>query len=64
MLLDALYDMLREFSGDSRQTGVWLVDCRNAMPDVTDWADEIHGTSDGFAKVAARFKDSLRAAGI
>ncbi len=56
--------MLREFSGDSRQTGVWLVDCRNAMPDVTDWADEIHGTSDGFAKVAARFKDSLRAAGI
>ncbi len=63
-LLDALYDMLREFSGDSRQTGVWLVDCRNAMPDVADWADEIHGTSDGFAKVAARFKDSLRAAGI
>jgi hypothetical protein len=63
-LLDALYDMLGELSGNSEQTGVWLVDCRNAMCDVSDWADEIHGTSDGFAKIAARFKDSLRAAGI
>jgi N-acetylmuramoyl-L-alanine amidase len=64
LLIDALYDMLGELSGDSEQTGVWLVDCRNAMPDPTDWADEIHGTSEGFGKVASRFKDMLRAAGI
>lgn len=64
LLIDSLYDMLREFSGDSTQTGIWLVDCRHAMPTLTDWADEIHGTSEGFGKVASRFKDTLRAAGI
>lgn len=63
-LIDALYSMLGQLAADPAQTGVWLVDCRNAMPDVTDWADEIHGTSAGFAKVAARFRQSLRSAGV
>lgn len=63
-LIDALYDMLSGLSGDSAKTGVWLVDCRNAMRDVTDWNDEIHGTSAGFFKVAARFKETLIAAHI
>ena len=46
-------------AGDSEATGVWLVDCREALPDLTDWNDEIHGTSDGFAKVARVFRRVL-----
>lgn len=54
-MIDALYDMLGEVAGDSAKTRVWLVNCRGAMPNLTDWADEIHGTSKGFAKVAKEF---------
>lgn len=61
-MIDRLYTMMEEVSGDSRQTGVWLVNCRGAMPDVTDWIDEIHGTSDGFKKVAARFVEVIKKA--
>lgn len=63
-LIDALHDMLTGFSEDPAQTRVWLVDCRGAMPEVTDWADEIHGTSKGFAKVASRFRTALQQAGV
>ena len=59
-LLDHLYDMLSDLAGDPSETGVWLVDCRGAMPSVTDWKDEIHGTSEGFAKVADRFEKTLK----
>lgn len=58
-MIDELYDMLNDLAGDSSETGVWVVDCRGAMPDLKDWNDEIHGTSDGFAKVAERFKSIL-----
>lgn len=58
-LQDALYDMLYGVAGDSARTGVHVVDCRGAMPQVSDWADEIHGTSAGFAKVADRFREVL-----
>ena len=54
-LIDTVYDMLKGLAGDSEDTRVWVVDCRGAMPSVSDWNDEIHGTSDGFAKVARRF---------
>ncbi len=53
-MLDELYDMLNQLAADD--ANVVVVDCREAMPDLTDWVDEIHGTSDGFGKVAARFK--------
>ena len=56
LLIDTLYDMLDDLAADSRQTQVWVVDCRGALPNVSDWADEIHATSAGYAKVAARFK--------
>lgn len=59
VLIDALYDMLNQVAGSSNSSNVWVVDCRGSMPDLSDWADEIHGTSDGFAKVAARFKQVL-----
>ncbi|WP_430512723.1 hypothetical protein [Pannonibacter phragmitetus] len=63
-LVDALYDMLERVAGDPKQTDIWLVDCRGAMPDVTDWIDEIHGTDEGFGKVAARFRKTLKKAGV
>jgi len=58
-LIDALYQLLEDIAGDSAETGIWLIDCRGAMPIVTDWKDEIHGTSDGFSKVAVRFKATI-----
>lgn len=35
------------------------IDCRDAMPHVSDWNDEIHGTSAGFSKVATRFRQKV-----
>lgn len=61
-LIDKLYDMLSKISSNSQKTGVWLIDCRGAMPDVHDWIDEIHGTSQGFKKVTTRFKNVLEQA--
>jgi len=61
-LLDRLYEMLNDLSLDSQQTKVWVVDCRNAMPDVSDWNDEIHGTNAGFKKVAQRFRTVMNSA--
>lgn len=58
-LIDRLYNMLEGVSADSQETGVWLVDCRGAMAEVNDWIDEIHGTSDGFKKIANRFVEVL-----
>ncbi len=63
-MLDRLYAMLEELAGDSTVTKVWVVNCRGAMPAVSDWVDEIHGTSQGFAKVAERFRTVIRNAGI
>lgn len=59
ILIDTLYDMLNGVAGDSQSTQVWVVDCRGAMPNLSDWNDEIHGNSDGFAKVAARFNSVI-----
>ncbi|MEL6687852.1 MAG: hypothetical protein AAFP97_09540 [Pseudomonadota bacterium] len=61
-LLDRLYDMLFDMAGDPALTQIWVIDCRGAMPDVSDWIDEIHGTDKGFAKVAARFRATMRQA--
>jgi N-acetylmuramoyl-L-alanine amidase len=61
-MIDRLYKMLNEISGDPTQTGVWLVNCRGSMPDITDWIDEIHGTSDGFKKVAVQFAKVIKEA--
>ncbi len=56
-MLDELYNMLNGLA--TRDANVIVVDCRGAMPELTDWVDEIHGTSDGFAKVASRFKAAI-----
>lgn len=56
-MLDELYNMLDGLAASD--ANVIVVDCRGAMPNLTDWVDEIHGTSDGFAKVASRFKAAI-----
>ncbi len=57
LLIDRLYAMLEGLA--QADPHVHVVDCRGAMPNLTDWADEIHGTSDGFAEVADRFRSIL-----
>lgn len=61
-LIDRTYTMLNGLAGNSTDTNIWVVDCRESMPSVNDWIDEIHGTSDGFKKVAALFAETLNKA--
>jgi N-acetylmuramoyl-L-alanine amidase len=56
-LIDQLYEMLNRVADADEH--VHVVDCRGALPHLLDWADEIHGTSDGFAAVADRFRAKL-----
>lgn len=62
LLIDRLYTMLDHVAAEFPH--VHVVDCRGALPNLTDWADEIHATSEGYAKVAERFRTTLRAAGV
>lgn len=57
VVIDALYCLMHELA--STHDHVHVVDVRNSMPNRDLWNDEIHGTDDGFAKVAARFRASL-----
>lgn len=57
LLIDALYDMLRRLAEDHPH--VHVVDARRTLPEVSDWNDEIHGTSAGFRRVAKKFKTVL-----
>lgn len=58
-LIDRLYDMLAKVAGDSASTHVHLVDARGALGPIENWADEIHGTSEGYRAVAGRFKAKI-----
>ena len=60
ILIDALYDMLESVALASSR--VHVVELRNTLPDVGEWADEIHVTSAGFATMAAKFDNRIRAA--
>jgi len=64
VFIDRLYDMLFSLRDAPGQRAVHVVDCRGAMPSVTDWNDEIHGTSDGFEEVGRRFRKVLMEASI
>ena len=55
VLIDALYDMLHNVAGNSKQSFVYVVDVRGELQE-GDWADEIHATSKAFGRVAAKFK--------
>ena len=52
-------DELYEIAGNSSITNVHVVDCRGSLEDLTDWVDEIHGASEGFKKIAKKFKAKL-----
>lgn len=56
-LIDRLYEMLTDVA--ATDVNVHVVDVRGSLATVNDWADEIHGTDEGFEKVAARFKETL-----
>jgi hypothetical protein len=58
LLIDQLYGMLDRLAASDPH--VHVVDCRGSLPDLGDWADEIHGTSEGYASVADRFHETLR----
>lgn len=58
VLIDGLYDMLNHLA--SEHSHVHVVDVRKTLPEVTDWNDEIHGTSKGFKRVATKFKKVLK----
>ncbi|TAV87168.1 hypothetical protein ELI24_28910 (plasmid) [Rhizobium ruizarguesonis] len=58
VLIDALYDMLHNVAGNSKQSFVYVVDIRGELKE-GDWADEIHATSKAFGRVAARFKNVI-----
>jgi hypothetical protein len=60
VLINTLYDMYGSLRRDPAVQHVHVVDCRDAMPSVSDWADEIHGNNGGFARVAARFKQAIQ----
>lgn len=62
VLIDRLYAMLDEIAAEFPH--VHVVDCRNTLPRLSDWADEIHATSDGYALVADRFRQQLRTLNI
>jgi hypothetical protein len=61
VLIDALYDMLHNVAGNSKQSFVYVVDIRGVLK-AGDWADEIHATSKAFGRVAARFKKVIEEA--
>ncbi len=54
VMIDALYTLMYELSAKHNQ--VHVVDARGSMPTRKLWADEIHGTDEGFAAVADRFR--------
>lgn len=57
VLIDTLYQMLESVAANDPM--VHVIDCRGAMPKVSDWNDEIHGNHVGFAKVAAKFRQKI-----
>lgn len=61
LLIDALYDMLNRVAGKSSATKVYVVNVRGTLKD-GDWADEIHATSEAFARVADKFRKTLTTA--
>jgi hypothetical protein len=59
-LVDSLYDMMFKVAGKPSDTGVHVIDVRGTLKiENNEWADEIHGTSAGFKKVARLFSKAI-----
>lgn len=59
VMIDRLYGMLGEVASAEGSGPVHVIDCRNTLKQLTDWNDEIHGTDEGFQKIAALFRQKL-----
>lgn len=57
VLINELYSMLIQVS--RHHDHVYVVDVRDTLPTADLWADEIHPTDEGFARVARRFEAVL-----
>lgn len=66
-VIDAINDVQRRLSGGNVEGGafahVYHVDVREAVPR-DEWADEIHPTNEGYARVADRFRAVLADIGV
>jgi hypothetical protein len=66
-VVDAMNAVQRKLAGGNVAGGsfaqVFHVDLRGAL-DFGDWADELHPTNAGYAKVSERFRCTLREAGV
>lgn len=56
IMIDRLYDMM--FGLDDGN--VHVIDVRNTLGSIEDWKDEIHGTGDGFRRVAMKFDNLIQ----
>lgn len=57
LLIDDLYDLLDGLA--STDPRVFVVDLRGTLPNIADWHDEIHPTSEGFGRIAQKFQNTL-----
>lgn len=57
-LIDQLYEMMKELK--SQNENIHLIDVRGTLDKIEDWNDEIHGTSDGFKRVAMKFDNAIQ----
>lgn len=58
VLVDSLYDMMAQLA--RTDSNVHVINVRGTLSQVSDWADEIHATDEGFARVAALFREQIR----
>ncbi len=63
LMIDKLNGLQKSLCGGNNTGGAFKaahhVDVRNTLPDLSDWADELHPTDAGFAKVAGLFAPVL-----
>jgi hypothetical protein len=66
ILIDKLNDRIAKLCGANRPGGAfataWHVDARNTMTSLALWADELHPTNEGFARVTRKFESVIAAA--
>lgn len=66
LLIDRLNERIMSLCGGNVRNGAfrtaWHVDVRGVLNGVSLWADELHPTDSGFARVASRFAHVLRTA--
>jgi hypothetical protein len=64
LMIDALNDLLKRLCGGNNPGGAfpraYHADLRGTLPKPSDWADELHPTNEGFAKVARKLAPLLQ----